>query len=112
MTLFQMLCEDLKREIGQYLHKKYYEVVIEELILMTEPVATILNEWDNEFISHNKVIADKIYVDMESGCKWYTRDRPPYVPLARWIVLRRRNESFNGFTIQEMKNEVKRMLIK
>jgi len=37
MSLFVLgLCEDLKREVSKYLHKKYYDVVLDELLLMTE----------------------------------------------------------------------------
>ena len=36
MILFSVFPEDLKKETLTYLHKKYYDVVLDELLLVTE----------------------------------------------------------------------------
>jgi len=104
--------EDLKREVSRYLHKKYYDIVLDELLLMIEPLANILNTWNNGALSFNGVTADKVYVDIETGCTWYSVNRPPHVPVARWILLSRKNAYYTRKSIQEIKIEVNKTLIK
>ena len=51
--------EDLKRETWRYLHKKYYDVIMDELQLMTR----FVKYWiDNPFAFYTKITADKGYI--------------------------------------------------
>jgi|SRR5271154_7053645 len=47
-VLLEMLPGDLKKEVSRYLFKKYYDVVLDELLLVTKPM------FDNiDICSHN-----------------------------------------------------------
>jgi hypothetical protein len=62
MSLYDVLPEDLKREVGRFLHWLYFTVVLDELKLMTVPLFFELNKnissyphlitisrWDSEY---------------------------------------------------------------
>jgi len=105
MSLF--LPEELKREIARYLHKKYYVIVLDELLLMTNFIRKYFDiAWNlipRESDSRMRIIPAKCII-MKTGDVWYKGDDST-ISVARW----RYNPSFTGYerkSIQEIKIEL------
>lgn len=99
MSLFLTLPQDLKREASQYLHKKYYEVVLDELLLMTKAIKGCMVPEHQRTCNCNKIVANAVYVTI-----YGPDDRFVSIPVARWdhIIL----NDFKRQSIQTIKNEL------
>ena len=90
MSLLSKLCEDLKKEVWRYLHKKYYDVVLDELSLMTFVIRSTL---DLYWLSYSKITTGKRYA--------YQGWTDEVFIVARWVIY---NWS-SGNTIQEIREQ-------
>ena len=105
-----LLPEDLKREMSRYLHKLYYDVVLNELLLMTEfirkyfdIVYRALNPIPG--VSPMKIVPSKMHLDMKTGNVWYNDDDTHTVSIARWRFMYFLKE-FERKSLQEIKSEL------
>jgi len=98
MTLFLLLPQDLKREASRYLHKKYYDVVLDELLLFTERLHYCLNE--RHYLRPKGCI--KICARVAQG--FLINEN---VLVARWDILPVHQVISNGKSIQRIKSELK-----
>jgi hypothetical protein len=68
-----LLPEDLKRELGKWLHRLYFAVVLDELKLMTGPVTESLDkvQFSNQPLSYPYYISPCYsYVDQCNILRW------------------------------------------
>ena len=110
MSLFSLLPEDLKRETSRYLHKKYYEIVLDELIVMTMFIKHDLNVFTLSV--KEGIIAVKAYTDITTGYRWIYYHDYPRIALPRWdFVFDKYNDSKRK-SIYEIKNDIEKNLTK
>ena len=106
-----MFPEDLKREVSRYLHKKYYEVVLEELVLMTQNITLYLDLLHTDYPV--VFVARKERFSLTNGLgPWFSNTNDLLmVTVARWdyIDIDEYNYTtpFQRKSIQQNKNELK-----
>ena len=109
MSLFLMMCpEDLKREVSRILHKTYYLVVLDELLLMTEGIRSCFDGTCGGRLCHEycKIRARRTWTNLEDPCKHFMRLGQFEIDVPRWIC------TFINLdirkSIQEIKNDLER----
>src|SRR5271155_882784 len=107
--MFYLLPEDLKREIARYLHKKDYDVVLDELTVMTMFVKCNLDRY--KLSSKEGIIAVRAHTDVTTGDRWlYYRDYPR-VPLSRWDYVCDKYKDDKRKSIYEIKSDIEKISI-